>query len=253
MSEFPTNALGAAYILSAHSWYSKMHGRSFPLSEAWLLTSSSVVEASCSKFGGLPVFDENSTYNPIPEQLFSWPQKAGYQVLKNLGEEIKAYKSFRPPHVSPSEKWYRKLRPRVQGSNGYFVHPKDRSHLLLLPQDLLPEDEIEQWVTETMPDQFLHMNHPLHSSYSPARVLEWIQSRPSLDCQKMVDMGSPGGIRYAFFLLLQMFIQANDLPVLGDSKFKAGFVNTTTITTYGEIAWSQQQFSKQLATLGGSW
>jgi hypothetical protein len=100
----------------------------------------------------------------------------------------------------------------------------------------LAEEEVEQWVTETMPEQFLHMNHPLHSNYSLARVLEWIQARPFLDRQTMVDMGGPGGIRYVFFLLLRMFIQANDLLVAGDSKFKARFVNTATITAYGEIA-----------------
>jgi hypothetical protein len=65
-----------------------------------MLTAMSVVEASRSRFGGLPVFDENAMYNLIPEQLFSWPQKAGYQVLKNLGKAIKAYESFGSPHVS---------------------------------------------------------------------------------------------------------------------------------------------------------
>jgi hypothetical protein len=64
-----------------------------------MLTAMSAVEASRSRFGGLPVFDEYALYDPIPEQLFSWPQKAGYQVLKNLGEAIKAYESFGPPHV----------------------------------------------------------------------------------------------------------------------------------------------------------
>jgi hypothetical protein len=108
--------------------------------------------------------------------------------------------------------------------------------LPLLPRNPLAEDEIEQWVTETMPEQFLRMNHPLHSRYSPARVLEWIQSRPFLDRQTMVDMGGSCGIRYVFFLLLRMFIQANDLPLAGDSKFKTGFVNAATITAYGEIA-----------------
>jgi hypothetical protein len=108
--------------------------------------------------------------------------------------------------------------------------------LPLLPHEPLPEDEIEQWVSEMMPEQFLCMNHPFHSNYSPACVLEWIQSRPFLDCQTMVDMGGPGGIRYAIFLLLRMFIQATDLPVVGNSKFKVGFVNTVTITAYSKIA-----------------
>jgi hypothetical protein len=63
-----------------------------------------------------------------------------------------------------------------------------------------------------------------------------IQSRPFLDRQTMVDMGGSSGICYAFFLLLRMFIQANNLPVAGDSKFRSGFVNAATITVYGEIA-----------------
>jgi hypothetical protein len=86
-----------------------------------------------------------------------------------------------------------------------------------------------------MPEQFLHMSHPLHSNYSPACVLKWIQSWPFLDQQTMVNMGGSSGIHYAFFLLLRMFIQANDLPVAGDSKFKSGFVNAATITAYGKI------------------
>jgi hypothetical protein len=100
MSEFATNALGTAYVSSAHSWYSKMHSMSTVHPQPCLLTIILVVEASHSKFSSLLVFDETATYNPIPEQLFSWPQKAGYQVLKNLGEEIKAYESFRLPHIS---------------------------------------------------------------------------------------------------------------------------------------------------------
>jgi hypothetical protein len=94
------HALGASYVTSAHSWYSQLHGMSLALGEACMLKGTSVLEASRSKFGGLPVFDENAMYDPIPERLFSWPQKAGYQVLSGLGESIKAYESFGPPHVS---------------------------------------------------------------------------------------------------------------------------------------------------------
>jgi hypothetical protein len=100
MLAFPTHALGAATLSSAHSWYSKMHSRSAPATQTQSLTCISAVEASRSRFGGLPVFDENSLYEPIPQQLFSWPEKAGYQVLKNLGEAIKMYEAFGPPQVS---------------------------------------------------------------------------------------------------------------------------------------------------------
>lgn len=214
MASFADSASRENYINCAQTWFTQMQGTRgniTSLLEPIPMLTVAGERLAETRFGGLPLYDDESPYDPVPVTIAMLADELLPHIpeVRELISQVRNYEHFGPPHVGVSRESGHSFSDQVQGDNGLYrqclpvrdMHP-------VLPSELPSDDTWITWVQEAMPEAHYTIGVKDHGRYAPYTISDWVLREPFRNEQCNVEYGGPGGVRVGLFVILRMLMQA---------------------------------------------
>lgn len=222
------------YISTAQRWFSRMQGGSLRCLRRSAFTRADERLAK-TRYGGLPIYDDESPYDPVPLELNEWCEHFARDIpeLAQLVSDVRNYEHFGPPHVSRSYRLHYTADRAAQGDNGFYRRgPPVRDALIFLPDKLPDDEQLIVWVNSAMPSAMYQVDHDEHRRYAAFIILDWFRRTPLRDFKTLVDYGGPGGVRLGLCLILRLLIQAETMA--SAQQKGSNWLPEVTLTIYAK-------------------